>query len=180
MFVFDAQDIQAFFNRISTPSSAKRDVARQYIGTKKWNEHQFGYVRESMEQAYVMFMREYPEHQDMIGFSSFKKYKPYWIRPHTWQTCKCPKCTELEEMTKIYLHQVPLWHQQDQAVSTASSRTPTVQCSHCKQFNPLSDLSLQGGLDALYRMSVCEHAVDFGTESTPECAHGVSLLHIVD
>ena len=132
---------------------------------------------------YQRMISESPYLANCVSFSTFLKYKPYWLRPAKWLTCACPKCYEIKCFNKTYARVVPLWHAQDakdkvfnntRPPDVAPDRDHETYCWHCRMHNPLhaSQPSPSTDLNALFKMSVCEAGGNISPESARTCAHG--------
>ena len=143
----------------SQASSNARDVAKQCVGPKRWNSHDIAYLSDTDTALHERFCQQFPHLRSGVSFSSFKKYKPYWMRPHKWLTCKCPKCYEMECFLKAGRRKFVQWHDG--------------KCAACSSGNPL--WGFKGGLHELYELAVCDTAHVFSSETTLDCAHGQIL-----
>ena len=93
----------------------------------------------------------------------------------------------MSTLLNTFVRTVPQWHKSASKDMHPNTRPATSivdsHCYHCQDHNPLyrglaspsfstGDVSGQGGtgLDALYKLCVCDHAVDFGPLSEVKCA----------
>ena len=171
-------------------------MARKYTAPKTFEEHPIGSCQKSDPDMYESFCKAHPHLIHYVSPSTFLKYKPYWMRPAMWMTCRCPKCLEMEEILKYLLRNTANWHIQDRRAGRfQNSRPPDADplssephCWTCTQHNPLyagkdgpdnckytlfiivlvnySCVYLIVGLDELYRISVCSAGSEFSSSST--------------
>ena len=155
------------------------------------DKHAIAYLSMTDREKFVRFLEKHPFLTNHVSQSTFYKYKPYWLRPTKWLTCKCPTCTEMEGLYATYARVVPLWHANDAKAGTFDNTPPasvaTVDrpaetfCWHCRLYNPLHasgpDIPAVAdrGLEKLYRASVCSHGLSFDAKTTRDCAHGICL-----
>ena len=184
------QEIVSFWESKADPSSSNK-LVRQRVGPKQYNSANVMYTTKSDAAIWADFVEEHPVWVQWVSQSAFNKLKPFYLKPHKWLTCKCSSCHEIEGFLEAFVRNVPVWHKQ--AIKNGNiinSRPPgtdhledgasETNCWHCRQHNPLyrslaspsfvTTVECGSGLDALYQLSVCEHAVKFGAESTMKCA----------
>ena len=150
------------------------------------------YTTKSDESMWADFAADHPHLLPYVSRSIFLSAKPFYLKFHKWLTCKCPMCHEMDCLLQTFVRNVPTWHMValKKDPDFKNTRPPDAakfnegvaetHCWHCRLHNPLYrslaspsfTQSVQGssGLDALYQLCVCEHAVSFGPESTPDCA----------
>ena len=170
-------------------SSSNNKVIRQYMGPKEYKRANVMYVSKSDASIWADFCTEHECLRQWVSRSLFLNNKPFYLRPHKWLTCKCPTCHEIQCMLDTFVRNVPAWHKQALRNGASNRRPPDTSlhdnstethCWHCRIHNPLYrnlaspsfTQAVDGatGLDALYELCVCKHAVNFGPESTLECA----------
>jgi len=171
-------------------SSSNNHVVRRRRGPKQYDSHNVMYTTKPDDAYWADFTQTYPHLVPWIARTTFLKHKPFWLKPHKWLTCKCPMCHEIDCFLKAFVRLSPTWHKgvkPNVRPTAASSRfddgAAETHCWHCRLSNPLyrnlacpsfitGDLDKQGGsgLDALYRLCVCDHAYHFGPGSSSACA----------
>jgi hypothetical protein len=144
----------------SQASSNARDIAREHVAPKVWNSHEIAYLSDTDEELFSRFLETHHDLRSSVSLSTFKKYKPYWMRRNKWLTCKCPKCHEIEQFLDSYKRKHKQWHE---------LKLDSGECT-CANNNPLHEFS--GGKDELFELAVCAHARTFSGESSLLCAHG--------
>ncbi len=144
------QEIKSEWLTRADPSSNTRDVARERVGPKLWNTHDIAYLHESDKAVFSDVIKQNPHFESMFSFATFCKYKPFWLRPHDWLTCKCPKCYELEGFLKAYNRKILDWHKEldaknkeldGEALSQPAEELVHLSveqdmCLQCKEHNP--------------------------------------------
>lgn len=155
---------------------------RKYFGPGRFQEEQKRYVTDTDRALFSYFLTENGHLESSVSFSTFYKYKPFWIYPHKWLTCKCPKCLEVESFFTDYKRKVQGWHNKSRTCSAnrtqnprpgdMSSGAPPENCLHCKDHNPMYTLGAGSGLEDLYRISVCAHALILDSKTSHSCAKG--------
>ena len=169
-------------------------IAFRYTGPKLFNEHPIAYLNITDREVYLNLLKspEYSYLSNFCSFSSFVRYKPFWLKPAKWLTCQCPKCLEIKDLYATYTRAVRSWHLNDAKAGVFANPRPIkaqsldgvadTYCWHCRLYNPLhnslpSPPSIaEGGLDHLYAISVCANGVEFDAKSKPECANGLKSV----
>ncbi len=187
--VMALQEIKSEWLTRADPSSNTRDVARERVGPKLWNTHDIAYLHESDKAVFSDVIKKNPHFESMFSYATFCKYKPFWLRPHDWLTCKCPKCYELEGFLKAYNRKILDWHKEldaknkeldgealSQPAEELDLSVEQDMCLQCKEHNPL--YGCPNSLTALYKLCVCAHAVSFGPETVQACAQGLPYVSL--
>jgi hypothetical protein len=183
--------------------SSNNHLVHRRLGPKQYDSHNVMYTVKPDDAYWADFVQTHAELVPWVSKTTYIKHKPFWLKPHKWLTCKCPSCHEMDCFLKAFVRNAPAWHKLARLANARPANTAHLgesagetHCWHCRLYNPLyrslavpsfvsGDLNKQGGsgLDALYRLCVCEHAHKFDAQSTlacaatmEECSHGAGVL----
>lgn len=154
-----------------------------------WNTHAIAYHHDTDKVVFDKFLLQYPQLAGSVSQQTFVNYKPFWLRPAKWLTCRCPKCYEIEAFYKAYTRVVHDWHEEDARSKGFTNARPEgssldleeeTHCWQCRLHNPFYELqpspSPAVNLEKLYNLAMCERSRNFTAETSRECAHGLLCI----
>ena len=96
--------IEKFWEENTTPSPSERDVKRHRIGPGQYIRHQ---AHEQHKKTRALLADYNSENSDStIGYGTFQRCKPFFVRPPCAQTCLCRYCENVRMPQKaLHLNQ---------------------------------------------------------------------------